>query len=118
MSDQSFEPTAVAGRGNDRVRLDPRAICEFDTRRVEGLHAADDLDASVLDRLDHLLVHDRRADSEPPQPRERPLAGSGKLVLAQVAEHQRPHSPVKRVTDARRQLDHRGAEEVAGQPAD
>jgi hypothetical protein len=44
MADERLEPAAIAGRADDRVRLDALAVLEARAGRIERLDSAHDLD--------------------------------------------------------------------------
>ena len=58
--DELVEPGAEAGRGDDRVGRDARAVGEQDVGAVEAFDRGDDLDASAPHGVDDADVEDRR----------------------------------------------------------
>src|SRR5204862_8071111 len=57
---ERLEACAEAGRGDDGVRSEARAVGEEHLRPVEALDRGHDLDPAAADRLDDADVEDRR----------------------------------------------------------
>src|SRR5439155_24368689 len=91
VADHSLQVAAIAGRGDDRRRLDPRAVGEQNAGRIERVDPGDDLNPPVLDRLDDLPVHDRGRLALAVLAREYALLGTGEPVLREIAEGETPH---------------------------
>jgi hypothetical protein len=116
--DDRLEAGAVAGGCDHGVRLDAHAVGQADARGVERLHAGDDLDAALLDRLDDHLVHDRGRDLEPRQAGEDALLGSGQAVLGQVADLEAPDQLHHAIRAPRAELHQLAPEQRADRRAD
>ena len=107
VADQRLESASVAGRRDQRVRLERPAVRQPDGRPIQGLDTPDHLDPAVLDRVDHLPVHDRGHGPGPPQSREHALVGNRKPVLAQVAQVHPAPGPREGVGQAHGQVQER-----------
>ena len=86
MPDHRLQRGPVTRRRDHRVRLDAGAVREFDAAAVEPLDGGDHLDAAVLDRLDRLLVDDRRGHAEACEPARHALLGDWEAVGREVAD--------------------------------
>jgi hypothetical protein len=115
---QRLERPPVAGCADHGLGLDPSAVGESDPGRVDRRDRRDHLDASRLDRFDHLAVDDRRHLAAAPHGGEEAHFGPGQPVLGQVSKVHAGAEARDSVGDRRGQVPEPGRQQVAGHGPD
>src|SRR6185295_14511800 len=98
--DESLEASPVAGCTDDGVRNDPAAVGKRGAVGVQRFDAPDDLDAAIPNRIDDLLVDDRRSDPEAGVAGEDSFFRNRKSKFTEVADRLFTSDSRDRVSDS------------------